>query len=266
MADNSDFILDKNKIKSIESGTKFHVENTPASADIAGDTLRHVDVITPDVSDNLPSDDTQPQPGEKKLDLEADLSTVENESEVEQPVSGEVTDVPEQTVCEPENISEAEDEAINTTEGNNTMTENKDTTKANNINANICIIDETSTSVVFEQTSDLTDSVNPETGKEKKSGYSDEKVKFKPVQIILMVIVSLAALWCIMFTVDHTLAANGASPVFCKETQKYSDNSVSYKGLGYKVQFRFDADKNLTQKCLPSWKTGPNDGRTDFAE
>lgn len=119
----------------------------------------------------------------------------------------------------------------------------------------VCIIDETSTMI------ELTDSVgtydaseNPTPVKKKK-----EKIKFNALQIVLMSVLGVALLWCIVFTVDHTLAAQGYSPFFCVETQTYEDGSASYTGLGYKIQFRFDAEENLTQKCLPAWKDGPND-------
>lgn len=83
--------------------------------------------------------------------------------------------------------------------------------------------------------------------------------KFNALQIVLICVASVVALWTAMYTVDHTLAANGVSPVFCKMTEEFEDGSASYKGLGYKVQFKFDNNGNLTQKCLPIWKDGPND-------
>ena len=119
----------------------------------------------------------------------------------------------------------------------------------------ICIIDETSTTI------ELTDSTGAyqniaEAAPAKKP---KEKVKFNALQIVLMCVVGVALLWCIVFTADHTLAAQGYSPIFCVQTQSYEDGSASYKGLGYKIQFRFDSDGNLTQKCVPAWKDGPND-------
>ena len=119
----------------------------------------------------------------------------------------------------------------------------------------ICIIDETSTTI------ELTDSTGAyqniaEAAPAKKP---KEKVKFNALQIVLMCVVGVALLWCIVFTADHTLAAQGYSPIFCVQTQSYEDGSASFKGLGYKIQFRFDSDGNLTQKCVPAWKDGPND-------
>lgn len=126
-----------------------------------------------------------------------------------------------------------------------------------------CIIDETSTSVTFEEGPDV--SVNElipskRVRKPKPTG----KIKFSPLQIVLMAVVGVIALWCIAFTVDHTLAANGISPVFSIKSAEYEDQSLSYKGLGYKIQFKFDSNKNLTQACVPFWKDGPND--IDHAE
>lgn len=119
----------------------------------------------------------------------------------------------------------------------------------------ICIIDETTTTI------ELTDSTEAyhNTTEEKPVKKPKEKVKFNALQIVLMCVVGVALLWCIVFTADHTLAAQGYSPIFCVQTQSYEDGSASYKGLGYKIQFRFDSDGNLTQKCVPAWKDGPND-------
>lgn len=121
----------------------------------------------------------------------------------------------------------------------------------------ICIIDETST------TMELTDSFgtyeNSEASNAAKPKKKKEKIKFNALQIVLMSVLGVALLWCIVFTVDHTVSAQGYSPIFCVETQAYEDGSASYTGLGYKIQFRFDSSDNLTQKCVPFWKDGPND-------
>ena len=121
----------------------------------------------------------------------------------------------------------------------------------------ICIIDETSTTI------ELTDSTEPYTNSDSlepaKKKKKKEKIKFNALQIVLMSVLGVALLWCIAFTADHTIAAQGYSPIFCVQTQLYEDGSASYKGLGYKIQFRFDSDGNLTQKCVPVWKDGPND-------
>lgn len=124
----------------------------------------------------------------------------------------------------------------------------------------IQVIDETSTTITFEEGPDISiDELMPADTKKKKVKGPKEKLKFKPVQIIIIAVVSLITLWTIFFTVDHTLAAQGISPVFCKQSAVYEDGSQSYKGLGYKVQFKFDANGKLTQKCVPAWKDGPND-------
>ena len=118
----------------------------------------------------------------------------------------------------------------------------------------VCIIDETSTTIELTESTDLYGTQDHAAAKKPK-----QKVKFNALQIVLMCVAGLLLLWCITFTVDHTLAAQGYSPIFSWETQKYEDGSVSYKGLGYKIQFRFDSNDNLTQKCVPIWKDGPND-------
>lgn len=119
----------------------------------------------------------------------------------------------------------------------------------------ICIIDETSTTIELSDSTEAYQTASDEKPRKKHK----EKIKFNALQIVLMCVVGVALLWCIAFTVDHTIAAQGYSPVFCIQTQSYEDGSVSYKGLGYKIQFRFDASGNLTQKCVPAWKDGPND-------
>lgn len=95
--------------------------------------------------------------------------------------------------------------------------------------------------------------------KEKQPKDKTSKVKF--LQIALIVIVSFATLWTVMYTVDHTLAAQGISPMFALSETEYDDGSLSYKCLGYKVQFMFDSNDRLTQKCVPAWEDGPNDIR-----
>ncbi len=117
----------------------------------------------------------------------------------------------------------------------------------------VCIIDETSTTIELTESTDLYGTDLAAIKKPK------QKVKFNALQIVLMCVAGLLLLWCITFTVDHTLAAQGYSPIFSWEMQKYEDGSVSYKGLGYKIQFRFDSNDNLTQKCVPIWEDGPND-------
>lgn len=120
------------------------------------------------------------------------------------------------------------------------------------------IIDETSTTVTFEEGPDISiDEISP--SKKSKVKKPKEKIKFSVLQIVLISVAAVITLWFVFFTVDHTLAAQGISPIFCRETAVYEDNSASYKGLGYKIQFKFDSKGNLTQKCLPAWKDGPND-------
>ena len=83
----------------------------------------------------------------------------------------------------------------------------------------------------------------------------------KILRIAIIVIVSIATLWTVMYTVDHVLACQGITPFFAVSETVYEDGSLSYKCLGYKVQFMFDANDNLTQKCVPFWEDGPNDIR-----
>lgn len=118
-------------------------------------------------------------------------------------------------------------------------------------NQSICIIDETSTTVVIEQGPDISaDELAPK--KETAAPKVKEPIKFKPGHIVILVLVGLIALWTAIYTVDHTLAANGLSPsVFCRldETEE-SSNIVRYKGLGYTIEYTLDNDGALvSQKC-----------------
>lgn len=98
--------------------------------------------------------------------------------------------------------------------------------------------------------------------KEKKPKAKKDKEKMhKILRIAIIVIVSIATLWTVMYTVDHVLACQGITPFFSVSETVYEDGSLSYKCLGYKVQFMFDANDNLTQKCVPFWEDGPNDIR-----
>lgn len=123
----------------------------------------------------------------------------------------------------------------------------------------VCIIDETATTVELTDDSAVYQNSSVDEAGAQVKKAPKQKVKFNALQIVLMCIVGVVLLWCVVFTVDHTLAAQGYSPVFCVETQKYEDGSANYTGLGYKIQFRFDSGDNLTQKCVPIWQDGPND-------
>lgn len=128
-----------------------------------------------------------------------------------------------------------------------------------NEGATVCIIDETATTVELTDDSAVYQNSSVDEAGAQVKKAPKQKVKFNALQIVLMCIVGVVLLWCVVFTVDHTLAAQGYSPVFCAETQKYEDGSANYTGLGYKIQFRFDSSDNLTQKCVPIWQDGPND-------
>lgn len=114
------------------------------------------------------------------------------------------------------------------------------------------IIDETTTVISDDE---------PVKAEEQKPKKAKKKMKFNALQIILIAVVAIATLWTVIYTVDHTLAAQGYSPAFSISSTSYDDGSVSYKCLGYKVQFMYDSNDNLTQKCVPFWEDGPNDIR-----
>ncbi len=138
------------------------------------------------------------------------------------------------------------------------VTEDDDEDEENE-GATVCIIDETATTVELTDDSAVYQNSSVDEAGAQVKKAPKQKVKFNALQIVLMCVVGIVLLWCVFFTVDHTLAAQGYSPVFCVETQKYEDGSANYTGLGYKIQFRFDSGDNLTQKCVPIWQDGPND-------
>lgn len=117
------------------------------------------------------------------------------------------------------------------------------------------IIDETNTTIELSDSVDYYDDAAPQ----KKQKKPKQKVKLSVGQIVLICVFGLILLWGIFFTTDHTLASFGRAPIFSREVQTYEDGSASFKGLGYKIQFSFDSNSNLTQKCVPFWEDGPND-------
>lgn len=180
-----------------------------------------------------------PQSNEPTINTDDDAlnSLFANPTQETQPIedASPVNDVPVQSVTEDEDEDEESEET------------------------SVCIIDETATTVELTDDSAVYQNNSVDEAGIQAKKAPKQKVKFNALQIVLMCVVGVVLLWCIAFTVDHTLAARGYSPVFCVETQKYEDGSANYTGLGYKIQFRFDSGDNLTQKCLPIWQDGPND-------
>ena len=185
----------------------------------------------------------------------AEEVSFDNETDI---YSNSETDTESESVPEEKNVFDVSETEVESAVISEPVIKESEPAEEGNDSPTICIIDETSTSVTIEEGPDIAvDEILPSNGKKAKK--QKEPLKLKPIQIILMAVVGLVALWFVIFTVDHTLAANGISPVFCKKEVEYDDGSVSYKGLGYKVQFKFDAQGNLTQMVLPAWKDGPND-------
>lgn len=185
----------------------------------------------------------------------AEEVSFDNETDI---YSNSETDTESESVPEEKNVFDVSETEVESAVISEPVIKESEPAEEGNDTPTICIIDETSTSVTIEEGPDIAvDEILPSNGKKAKK--QKEPLKLKPIQIILMAVVGLVALWFVIFTVDHTLAANGISPVFCKKEVEYDDGSVSYKGLGYKVQFKFDAQGNLTQMVLPAWKDGPND-------
>ena len=106
---------------------------------------------------------------------------------------------------------------------------------------------------------------NPEAQKAKKA--KNKKAFGKFIRIFVIVILSAVTLWTVMYTVDHTLAAQGIGPIFSYAEKEYTVSYIdsedagawSYECLGYKVQFLFDESGQLKQDCVWAWEEGPND-------
>lgn len=144
----------------------------------------------------------------------------------------------------------------------------------------VFIVDETSTNMVIEDTPVPPQAAPPVAPPFAPMNYQASNVPVQSIQqtnrkpkkasskiqgwqIAIIAVLGIITLWLGIFTTDHTLAANGLSPLFSKMTHEYEDGSQSFVGLGYKIQFQFDENGDLTQKCVPLWQKGPND--TKFA-
>lgn len=133
-------------------------------------------------------------------------------------------------------------------------------------NTAVRIVDETTTTVTIEEGPEISVEEIPDnsTVTENKVKKPKGKIKLNALQITIISVVAVITAWFIVFTVDHMLSAQGLTPVFSFKTEEYADGSMNYMGAGYKIQFQFDSKGNLTQKCVPFWKDGPND--TKYAD
>ena len=87
------------------------------------------------------------------------------------------------------------------------------------------------------------------------------------IRVFVISLLSVITLWTVMYTVDHSLAAQGIAPLFSVSSTEYTVSyletdkpaAFSYKCLGYKVQFLTNENYQLTQDCVWAWEEGPND-------
>lgn len=87
------------------------------------------------------------------------------------------------------------------------------------------------------------------------------------IRVFVIALLSVVTLWTVMYTVDHSLAAQGIAPLFSVSSTEYTVSyletdkpaAFSYKCLGYKVQFLTNENYQLTQDCVWAWEEGPND-------
>lgn len=242
--------------KAVEEAAAFEFVSVPEKKSADEAEAYAAEEIVSESEDEFPADINSETEIEAEKEVETEMET-KFTAEPEQTSEEEPAFAKLETVIIPE-----EPKVIIPLKSETEVKKAEPVEEEDNTGSTICIIDETSTSVTIEEGPDISvDEIIPSetTRKAKKPKAPKQPLKLKPIQIILMAVVGVVALWFIIFTVDHTLAANGISPVFCKKEVEYDDGSVSYKGLGYKVQFKFDSQGNLTQMVLPAWKDGPND-------
>ncbi len=107
--------------------------------------------------------------------------------------------------------------------------------------------------------------VDSEVAKEKKAKKNKNLGTF--IRVFVITLLSVITLWTVMYTVDHSLAAQGIAPLFSVSSTEYTVSyletdkpaAFSYKCLGYKVQFLTNENYQLTQDCVWAWEDGPND-------
>lgn len=112
----------------------------------------------------------------------------------------------------------------------------------------------------------------PENKSKKDAGSEVAKAKKNKnlgtfIRVFVISLLSVITLWTVMYTVDHSLAAQGIAPLFSVSSTEYTVSyletdkpaAFSYKCLGYKVQFLTNENYQLTQDCVWAWEEGPND-------
>ncbi|MEE0980843.1 MAG: hypothetical protein U0K91_04095 [Acutalibacteraceae bacterium] len=116
-----------------------------------------------------------------------------------------------------------------------------------------------------EPEKDNVKAVETEAAKAKKDKRNKNLDTF--VRVFVISLLSVITLWTVMYTVDHSLAAQGIAPLFSVSSTEYTVSyleidepaAFSYKCLGYKVQFLTNENYQLTQDCVWAWEEGPND-------
>ncbi|MBR0350086.1 MAG: hypothetical protein IIX16_10690 [Clostridia bacterium] len=116
-----------------------------------------------------------------------------------------------------------------------------------------------------EPEKDNVEAVETEAANEKKDKTIKKLETF--IRVFVIALLSVVTLWTVMYTVDHSLAAQGIAPLFSVSSTEYTVSyletdkpaAFSYKCLGYKVQFLTNENYQLTQDCVWAWEEGPND-------
>ena len=116
-----------------------------------------------------------------------------------------------------------------------------------------------------EPEKDNVEAVETEAANEKKDKTIKRLETF--IRVFVISLLSVITLWTVMYTVDHSLAAQGIAPLFSVSSTEYTVSyleidepaAFSYKCLGYKVQFLTNENYQFTQDCVWAWEEGPND-------
>ncbi len=94
--------------------------------------------------------------------------------------------------------------------------------------------------------------------KEPKKAKGNKKSNKKVILNVVVAVVLAVALWACVFVTDIVLVSNWYSPLFCVESESYSDGSKTYTGAFYQIQVSSDENGNVERVCLPWFVEGPN--------
>lgn len=97
-----------------------------------------------------------------------------------------------------------------------------------------------------------------EASKAEKETVKKKKKKSHKLSNTLLVLFIIAVIWGALFAVDLVMVKEWKDPVFCIKTDEYTNGSVDYMGLFYKIQYHVDDNGNTNADCMPWFVEGPN--------